>query len=171
MRALLALILLLLSSGSGLASSFEDELARAHFLSGQSYFDEGRLEEALHEFREAYRISRRPGFQYNIAVCQEKLGHTDGAIEAFERYLREAPAAPDRATIEERLTELRARPSVAPLPAPRRSPAERPVRRPRLGLGRTRRRRGGGGHRRDGGRAGRPPRRSSGRTLPDVRPQ
>jgi tetratricopeptide (TPR) repeat protein len=121
MRALLALILL---TSTALASSFEDELARAHFLSGQSYFDDGRLDEALHEFREAYRISRRPGFQYNIAVCQEKLGRIDGAIEAFERYLREAPAAPDRATVEQRLAELRARPVLVAVPAAR---ADRPA--------------------------------------------
>lgn len=104
MRALLALIL---CSQLAYASSFEDELARAHFLSGQSYFDEARYADALHEFHEAYTISRRPGFQYNIGVCEEKLGHTDAAIAAFERYLREAPNAPDRATVEARLSELR----------------------------------------------------------------
>jgi tetratricopeptide (TPR) repeat protein len=104
MRAFLALIL---CSQLTYASSFEDELARAHFLSGQSYFDEGRFADALHEFREAYTISRRPGFQYNIGVCETQLGHTDAAIAAFERYLKEAPSAPDRATVEQRLNDLR----------------------------------------------------------------
>jgi tetratricopeptide (TPR) repeat protein len=104
MRALLALIL---CSQLAYASSFEDELARAHFLSGQSYFDEGRYADALHEFHEAYVISQRPGFQFNIGVCEEKLGHTDAAIAAFERYLKEAPNAPDRATVELRLRDLR----------------------------------------------------------------
>jgi tetratricopeptide (TPR) repeat protein len=104
MRALLALILL---TQLAYASSFEDELARAHFLSGQSYFDEGRFTDALHEFHEAYAISRRPGFQFNIGVCEERLGHTEAAIAAFERYLQEAPNAPDRATVEQRLRDLR----------------------------------------------------------------
>src|SRR5690242_7503590 len=104
MRALLALILL---SQLAYASSFEDELARAHFLSGQSYFDEARYADALHEFHEAYAISHRPGFQYNIGVCEERLGHTDAAIAGFERYLKEAPNAPDRATVEAKLRDLR----------------------------------------------------------------
>ena len=48
----------------------------------------------------------------------EKLGRVDGAIAAFERYLHAAPAAPDRATVELRLTDLRARQLSAPTPAP-----------------------------------------------------
>ena len=117
MRAIVALILL---NGFAYASPYEDELARAHFLSGQSYFDEGRVADALGEFREAYRISRVPGFHYNIAVCEERLGHLDAAIAAFERYLREAPGAPDRANVEVRLRELRGKRLVQPRPLGRR---------------------------------------------------
>ena len=117
MRAILALILL---NGFAYASPYEDELARAHFLSGQSYFDEGRVADALGEFREAYRISRVPGFQYNIGICEERLGNLDAAIAAFERYLREAPGAPDRANVEARLRELRGRRLVQPRPLARR---------------------------------------------------
>jgi tetratricopeptide (TPR) repeat protein len=117
MRAFLALILL---NSFAYAGTYEDELARAHFLSGQSYFDEGRYGEALGEFREAYRISRVPGFQYNIGLGEEKLGHVDAAIAAFERYLREAPAAPDRANVEARLATLRGRRLTEPRPLAKR---------------------------------------------------
>ena len=82
MRAWLALILL---NGFAYASAYEDELARAHFLSGQSYFDEGRFTDALNEFREAYRISRVPGFQYNLGVCEEGLERWQEAAAAFEQ--------------------------------------------------------------------------------------
>ena len=118
MRAFSALILL---TGLAFGSTYEDELARAHFLSGQSYFDEQHYADALHEFQEAYRISKRPGFQYNIGVCQERLGQIDGAVAAFERYLREAPNAPDRAPVEAHLRELRGRRlTQAPQPVHRR---------------------------------------------------
>jgi tetratricopeptide (TPR) repeat protein len=113
MRACLALIWL---HGFAYASPYEDELARAHFLSGQSYFDEGRFGDALAEFREAYRISRVPGFQYNIGLGEEKLGHFDAAAAAFERYLREAPGAPDRADVEARLQALHGRRLTEPRP-------------------------------------------------------
>jgi tetratricopeptide (TPR) repeat protein len=117
MRACLALIWL---THFAYASSYEDELARAHFLSGQSYFDEGRFADALNEFREAYHISRVAGFQYNLGVCEEKLGHFDAAIASFERYLREAPAAPDRANVEAHLAALHGKRLVRPGPIARR---------------------------------------------------
>ncbi len=112
----LAIIFSWLLNGFAYASTYEDELARAHFLSGQSYFDDGRVADALNEYKEAYRISRRPGFQYNIGVCEEKLGHVDAAVDAFERYLREAPGAPDRAPVEAHLRELRGQQLTRPVP-------------------------------------------------------
>jgi tetratricopeptide (TPR) repeat protein len=101
------------------AGEFDQELAKAHFLTGQDYYEQQRFEDALKEFNEAYRLSRRPAFQFNIAVCQTRLGRLDEAIAAFERYLSESPATPDRDEVERRIAELRARKAAqAPPPAP-----------------------------------------------------
>ena len=103
MRSLLVLLLL---CGTASAGGLDVELARAHFLTGQSYYDQERFEDALKEFEEAYRLSSRPGFQYNIGVCHERLGRPDLAIEAFKRYLTEDPFTPDRPIVEGRIHEL-----------------------------------------------------------------
>ena len=105
----LVLGLVVLAAIPARAGSFELDLARAHFLTGQSYFDQERFEDALKEFEEAYRLSGRAGFHYNIGVCHEKLGRPDVAIASFRRYLREDPATPDRPVVEARIASLEER--------------------------------------------------------------
>ena len=78
------LIIALLLLGAPLARAEDRSLARAHFMTGRSYYDQGRYAEALKEFQEAYRLSKRIGFLYNIGVCQEKLGQLDEALTAFQ---------------------------------------------------------------------------------------
>jgi tetratricopeptide (TPR) repeat protein len=99
--------------------------ARAHFLSGQQYFDNGRYSEALHDFEEAYSLSQRAGFLYNIALCHERLAHDESALSAYQQFLREQPETADRSDIESRIRTLEARIAqrkvvvvVAPQPPP-----------------------------------------------------
>jgi tetratricopeptide (TPR) repeat protein len=120
MRALA--MLLVLGSAVARADDEDREVARAHFLAGQGYYVQARYTEALHEFEEAYRLSRRPALLFNVGVCQEKLGRVDDAIASFSRFLVEDPNASDRASVEARIVDLRARRSavmvVAPPPPP-----------------------------------------------------
>lgn len=96
----------------------DQELARAHFITGRSYYDQGRWADALKEFQEAYRLSQRPGFLYNVGVCYEQLHQPAQAIDAFERYLGASPKAPDRAEVQTRIDRLRAAEAAAPRPKP-----------------------------------------------------
>jgi tetratricopeptide (TPR) repeat protein len=121
MRGLLAI--LLMWSLPARAEPFELELARAHFLTGQSYYEQARYADALKEFEEAHRLSRRPAFHFNIGVCHEKLGELDAAIASFERYLREAPEVRDRAEVEARVRTLQAQKALTGPP-----PEKRPKR-------------------------------------------
>jgi tetratricopeptide (TPR) repeat protein len=84
----------------------EDDAAKVHFLSGQAYYDQANYEDALREFGEAYRISKKPALLYNLAVCHEHLNHFDEAVTALRQYLEESPNAADRASIEERIKNL-----------------------------------------------------------------
>ncbi len=107
--------MVLLLAMPAVAEPTPEELARAHYVSAQSYYRQGRVGDALREFQEAYRIAPRPAFHYNIAICQEKLGQEEAAIVSYQRYLAEAPDAEDRAAVEEHVSLLRAR---HPLPPP-----------------------------------------------------
>jgi len=81
--------------------------ARRHYEAGRSYYEQLRYDDAAREFEEAYRLSGRPHLLKNVAVSHQHAENWDAAVEAFERYLREAPDAEDRAEIEGRTERLR----------------------------------------------------------------
>ena len=87
----------------------DDERARMHFQSGRSYFDQGRYEDAVREWQQAYRLSNRTVLLVNIATAQERIFQFSDAIRSLERYLSVggAEAEQNRTTIQERITNLR----------------------------------------------------------------
>jgi tetratricopeptide (TPR) repeat protein len=117
LRALAALALLWSLARPAQAMSEEDERAKAHFLAGQSYYDQASYADALKEFNEAYRLSKKPALLYNIARCFEGLGQLGDAVNMLERYLTDEPETPDRTSIEERIRNLKER-QRALVPAP-----------------------------------------------------
>ncbi|MGE0791811.1 MAG: PEGA domain-containing protein [Sandaracinaceae bacterium] len=64
--------------------------ARTHFQRGVDLFDEGRLLEALSEFEEAHRLSANARILFNIGQLHAELGRSVEAVDALERFLREA---------------------------------------------------------------------------------
>lgn len=109
--------------------------ARLLFENGERLYDEGRYEQAIVAFREAYDLSRRPALLYNMANAYERLGRLEEAVDALNAF--RIHASPDQqdvlmarvAAIEERIARQRedAATVLEPLdPAPRpqrRSPA------------------------------------------------
>lgn len=86
--------------------------ARARFERGVALFDEGRLDAALAEFQEAYRIAPSYAVFFNLGQVHARLGNAVEAVEAFERYLAEGGdrvPAPRRALVERELATQRAR--------------------------------------------------------------
>jgi hypothetical protein len=114
-RAILIASLLCAAIAPAHALTDQEEQAKAHFLAGQSYYDQASYTDALREFHESYRISHKPALLYNIARCHEALEQYAEAVTMLERYLSEAPQAPDRAAIEARIAHLQARQADAAL--------------------------------------------------------
>ncbi len=87
--------------------------ARVHVQSGNAYFQVGDYEHALRELQKAYDLSRRPGLQYNIALCYDRLGQPGLAAQHLRRFLSDASpgAIRNRAALEMRaqILERRAR--------------------------------------------------------------
>jgi tetratricopeptide (TPR) repeat protein len=96
----MALVLVLVSFASAARAQDASE-ARAHFEQGVAHFEEGRYDEALAEFRDAYRIRPHPSVLVNLANCYQSLGRPVEAAQHFERYLREARASLDSAATAE----------------------------------------------------------------------
>ncbi|HZS37402.1 MAG TPA: tetratricopeptide repeat protein [Polyangia bacterium] len=113
-----AAVLLLCAAAATARGEGDEDAARLHFQVGQSYYDEANYGDALKEFREAYRLSKRPALLYNVALCHERLDQFDQAIAALERYLADEPQAQDRKLIEARIGNLRQRQQARTAPAP-----------------------------------------------------
>lgn len=117
------------SAAPASAETLDIEGGRVHFAAGASYYEQARYPEALHEFNEAFALSKKPPLLFNISLCHERLGNLDKAVEALEEYLAKDPTTRDRRVVESRiksLTEMMQRvqttaapaaPSVAPRPA------------------------------------------------------
>lgn len=113
LRGLAVAVVVLAAVAPARAMTEEEERAKAHFLAGQSYYDQASYNDALREFGEAYRISRRPALLYNIARCHEALGELSDAVMMLEHYLAEEPTTSDRPAIETRIRNLKERQAAA----------------------------------------------------------
>lgn len=80
--------------------------ARMHFQQGKAAFELGNFQEALEQYKTAYRIAPLPGFLFNIGQCHRNLGDLDKAIFAFRLYLRKRPEAPNREAVLQLIKEL-----------------------------------------------------------------
>ncbi len=84
-----------------------DAQAREVFRRGAAAFGEGRYEDALAAFEEAYRLSGRAVLHFNLALAHDRLRQDRQALEAYERYLAEVEDIPNRAEVERRVEILR----------------------------------------------------------------
>lgn len=112
------------------------ERAKELYQNGSLLYDEGRYEDAIVAFQEAYRLSEQPKLLYNIAQAQERLGRYQDALDTLSRYRAYAPAeereALDRRirNLERRLEEAGSAPTPTPAPtatAPSSAPAPTPT--------------------------------------------
>jgi tetratricopeptide (TPR) repeat protein len=138
-RLLLAMIAVALAAHSAAADDPATRDARRHFERGEKLYALTRFSEALDEYQKAFDAKPIPDFLFNIGQCYRNLGDYDSAIFSYRKYLTLAPDAPNRAQVEQLITELQAKkdqsdthrlglsPSRPPPPPPVERPAERPI--------------------------------------------
>ena len=89
--------------------AWADDAARARKLYREAAkrYDLGEYDQALRQFRDAYRTAPDPTFLFNIGQCQRKLGRTEEAIDSFKSYLRYLPAEhPRRDDVQKLVIDL-----------------------------------------------------------------
>ena len=97
----------------------DTEAARRHFERGIDLYAHEKYDEAIVEFERARELRNAPALEYNIARCHDRLEHWREAADAYQRYLDGTPNAPERASLTERIAQLRARQArQAPVAAP-----------------------------------------------------
>ena len=69
-------------------------------------YRQGDFKQTVALLNEAYALDPQPVIPYNLGRAYEGLGDVDAAIDAYERYLKADPKAPDRLSIEQRIVTL-----------------------------------------------------------------
>lgn len=99
-----------LFAGAATASAQEPlEIARQHMEQGQTFYLQGRFDEAAAEFELAHEAQPFSAFLFNAAVAYENGGHLAHAVLLFERYLEVDPEASDEDEVRARIAHLRER--------------------------------------------------------------
>ncbi len=103
------MVALAVAVGVLLATQAEDarDRARDAFTQGQELYRAGDYAGALAAFQNAETARASPAAEYNIGRCYERLGQPAESVAAYERYLQEAPDAPDHDAVAEHVSELR----------------------------------------------------------------
>jgi tetratricopeptide (TPR) repeat protein len=106
--ALSTVTLVVSPSAVAQVDSGSDDEARRRFDEGRTHFEAGEFTQAAQSFRRAYLLSPRFALLYNIGQAELRAGRDAEALEAFEGFLRQAPADDARRSeVEERVRVLR----------------------------------------------------------------
>jgi tetratricopeptide (TPR) repeat protein len=110
MRAYTLLSLLILhvnlAQGEEAPPQADLELAKAHFNTGQIYYDRGRFPDAAHEFEEAYRLSGKPALLYNMGKSYDGSSDAARALKAYRQFLASVKESSDRLWVIGRVDQL-----------------------------------------------------------------
>jgi hypothetical protein len=73
----------------------------------RALFSAGRFGAAASAFKKAYEARPDPALLFNMALCYRKGGFAKLALWSYEQYLIKVPNSPQRATVEQRIAELK----------------------------------------------------------------
>jgi tetratricopeptide (TPR) repeat protein len=82
------------------------ELAKAHYATGQIYYERARFPDAAREFEEAYRLSGRPELLYNMGKAYDGSSDAARALTAYRRFLANVSQSTDRPWVMGRVDQL-----------------------------------------------------------------
>lgn len=86
--------------------------ARTAYGEGQRLFREGQFAESQVQFEAAFAAVPNPVVLLSIAEAQERQAKVPDAVATLERYLVLRTDAPDRATVQTRIDQMRTRPGI-----------------------------------------------------------
>jgi tetratricopeptide (TPR) repeat protein len=98
----------LLACATTLAQPASDALSRSkeHYRRGTQLYDLGRYLDAAKEYEEAFTLSDRAPFLFNIGQAYRLGGRPHEAIAAYRGFLRRVPDAANRSETEQYISEL-----------------------------------------------------------------
>ncbi|TMQ20793.1 MAG: tetratricopeptide repeat protein [Deltaproteobacteria bacterium] len=82
--------------------------ARAHYQAGVKFYAGGDYQGAIREFSAAQQLVPADLNNYNLALCYDKLGDAEPAIQYYRAFLDKQPNSDKRAEIEASINRLEA---------------------------------------------------------------
>ncbi len=76
---------------------------------GQEKYDAGDFQGALDIFNELYELFPHPDVNYRVALCYERLGEDEMAVQHYRQFLEQVPDASERGRIERTIETLESR--------------------------------------------------------------
>jgi hypothetical protein len=80
--------------------------ARTHYLAGVKFYNAGDYKAAIREFSAAQSLAPADLNNYNLALCYDKLGDAEPAVQYYKTYLDKVPGTDKRAEIEASMQRL-----------------------------------------------------------------
>jgi len=104
----LACCVLALSLSLGVTPALAEDrvAARQHYKRALSHYKLAEYKLALDAFKEAFRNFEEPSMLFNVAQCHRQLGQKRDAVRFYRAYLRDVPAATNRAEVEKLVSDL-----------------------------------------------------------------
>jgi len=105
---LVVLALALAFVGASAAPAFADDRAeaRTHYQAGVKFYAGGDYRSAIREFSAAQQLAPADLNNYNLALCYDKLGDPEPAIQYYRAYLDKVPNTDKRAEIDASVARL-----------------------------------------------------------------
>ncbi len=103
-RVVVLLLAMLVGTGTVSADSRSD--ARSHYLQGQKLYNAGDYRGAITEFSAAQQLYPADLNNYNLALCYDKLGEPEPAIQYYKAYLAKVPTTDKKSEIEASVARL-----------------------------------------------------------------
>src|SRR5262245_50367416 len=105
---LVALALAWISSAAPAHADGAEESAEAKsfFEKGMAHFQLEEYDAAIEKWEAGFRIRPVPEFLYNIAQAYRLSHRPEKALNFYQKYLRMAPKAPNRADVEKHIAAL-----------------------------------------------------------------
>jgi tetratricopeptide (TPR) repeat protein len=139
--------MVMLAGGPAFAEDERVPEAQRRFEAGMANFHLEAYDKAIAEWEEGYRLKPAPQFLYNIAQAYRMSKRPDKALAFYQKYLKLAPKAENRAEVERHIAALNeavesqkraaARPSQQPMPLGPREPSTGPATAPAAEPGAT----------------------------------
>lgn len=103
-RLIAVAIALAFTTGTVSADSRSD--AKTHYQAGVKYYNSGDFRSAIREFSSAQQLAPADLNLYNLALCYDKLGDPEPALQNYRAFLDKQPNSDKRGEIEASIARL-----------------------------------------------------------------